>query len=114
MLLEILNIVFGLILLSGVIGVLPAVGKHLEKAGKWLGSFQTIFGVIAIIIALLNISITSLTFWSLLLGGFILSAGLFETFSGMKKFIKTISSIQIVFGIILLFVGVVGLIRVLA
>jgi len=48
-LLEILNIIGGLVLAVGIVGALPGVGKYLEKAGKWLGGFQGIIGVIAII-----------------------------------------------------------------
>ena len=109
MLIAIFNILTGLILLSGVIGVLPGIGQYLEKFGKWLATFQVVFGVIAIVIALLNISLLSLTFWSLLVGGIILGAGLFSAIPGMDKVIKVVSSLQIVAGIILLVVGILGL-----
>lgn len=109
MLLAIFNILTGLILLTGVIGVLPGVGKHLEKFGKWLGSFQAVFGIIAIILALLNISLLSLYFWSLLIGGIILAAGILEAIPGMAKVAKFLGPAQVVVGIILLIVGIIGL-----
>ena len=109
MLLAIFNILTGLILLTGVIGVLPGVGKHLEKFGKWLGSFQAVFGIIAIILALLNISLLSLYFWSLLIGGIILAAGILEAIPGMAKVAKFLGPAQVVVGIILLVVGIIGL-----
>ena len=109
MLLAIFNIITGLILLSGVIGVLPAVGKHLEKVGKWLGSFQAIFGLVAIVIALLNINLLGLYFWSLLIGGIILAAGVLEVIPGMAKVAKFLGPAQVVVGIVLLVVGVIGL-----
>ncbi|MCH8519860.1 MAG: hypothetical protein LAT82_03850 [Nanoarchaeota archaeon] len=109
MLLAIFNILTGLILLTGVIGVLPGVGKHLEKFGKWLGSFQAVFGIIAIVLALLNISLLSLYFWSLLIGGIILAAGILEAIPGMAKVAKFLGPAQVVVGIILLIVGIVGL-----
>lgn len=49
---EVINIIGGLILCMGVLEVVPAMGKHLEKLAKWLGSFQTIIGIIAIIIGI--------------------------------------------------------------
>jgi sulfite exporter TauE/SafE len=52
MIVEITNIVAGLILAMGILPNIPAVGKSLEKVAKWLGSFQTIIGIIAIIIGI--------------------------------------------------------------
>ena len=49
---DILNIIGGLILCMGILGAIPAVGKELEKLAKWLGSFQTLIGIIAIIIGI--------------------------------------------------------------
>ncbi len=108
-LIEIFNILTGLILLSGVIGVLPGIGKHLEKFAKWLGSAQTIFGIIAIILAVVYFNALSLTTWSLLIGGIILAAGILETIPGMTKVIKFLGPAQVVVGIILIFVGILGL-----
>jgi len=52
MIVEITNIVAGLILAMGILPNIPAVGKSLEKVAKLLGSFQTIIGIIAIIIGI--------------------------------------------------------------
>jgi len=49
---EITNIIAGLILAMGILPSIPAVGKSLEKVTKWLGRFQTIIGIIAIIIGI--------------------------------------------------------------
>ncbi len=49
---EIMNIIAGLILAMGILPSIPAVGKSLEKLAKWLGRFQTIIGIIAIIIGI--------------------------------------------------------------
>jgi len=49
---EALNIIGGLVLCAGVLEAVPAMGKHLEKLAKWLGSFQTIIGIIAIIVGI--------------------------------------------------------------
>ncbi|HNU35168.1 MAG TPA: hypothetical protein PKJ15_01095, partial [Methanomassiliicoccales archaeon] len=37
----------------GILNSIPALGKHLEKLAKWLGRFQTIIGIVAIIVAIL-------------------------------------------------------------
>ena len=52
MIVEIVNIIAGLILVTGILPSIPAVGKSLEKVAKWLGRFQTIIGIIAIIIGI--------------------------------------------------------------
>jgi len=49
---EVVNILAGLVLCAGILGAIPAMGKHLEKLAKWLGSFQTIIGIIAIILGI--------------------------------------------------------------
>lgn len=109
MLLAIFNIILGLVLLSGVIGILPGIGKHLEKVGKWLGSIQGILGIVAVVIALFNISLLSVYFWSLLIGGIILAAGILEVIPGMAKVAKFLGPAQVVVGIILLVLGIIGL-----
>ena len=48
----IVSIVAGLILAMGLLPNIPAIGKDLAKAVKVLGSFQTIIGVIAIVLGI--------------------------------------------------------------
>ena len=48
----VMNSVAGLILCIGILEVVPAMGKHLVKLAKWLGGFQTIIGIIAIIVGI--------------------------------------------------------------
>ena len=45
----------GLILAFGILPAIPALGKHLEKLAKWLGGFQTIIGLIVLIIGILGV-----------------------------------------------------------
>jgi len=45
-------IVSGLILALGLLPSIPAIGKDLARVVKWLGSFQTIIGVIAIVLGI--------------------------------------------------------------
>ena len=42
----------GMILLTGVFYVIPTFGKYLERVGKFLGGFQTIIGMIAIVVGI--------------------------------------------------------------
>jgi hypothetical protein len=49
---SIVAIIAGLILIAGLLPAIPALGKSLEKLAKWLGSFQTIIGIIAIIVGI--------------------------------------------------------------
>jgi hypothetical protein len=49
---EITNIVAGLILAMGILSSVPAVGQNLVQVAKWLGRFQTIIGVVAIVIGI--------------------------------------------------------------
>ena len=51
-LLSIIALLVGIILLTGLFPMIPAIGKQLEKFAKWLGSFQTIIGIIAIIVGI--------------------------------------------------------------
>jgi len=45
----------GLIMIVGILPLIPAVGKHLEKFAKWLGGFQTIIGLIVLIVGILGV-----------------------------------------------------------
>jgi len=47
-----MNIVAGLILAMGILTSIPAIGKDIAKVAKWLGGFQTIIGIIAIILGI--------------------------------------------------------------
>ena len=46
---EWLNVIAGLILCVGFLEAVPFMGKYLEKFAKWLGTFDTIIGIIIII-----------------------------------------------------------------
>jgi len=48
----IMNIVAWLIFCIVILEVIPAMGKYLVKLAKWLGSFSTIIGIIAIIVGI--------------------------------------------------------------
>ena len=96
-------IVCGLVLLTGVMYVIPALGKYLEKMGKFLGGFQTIIGVIAIIVALVE-DVTSLDGIMLLIVGIVLALGIMPMIPAigkhMEKAGKFFAAYQVPIGII--------------
>ena len=53
--LGILGIFAGLIMITGILPAIPAVGKNLEKFAKWLGGFQGIIGIIILIAGILGV-----------------------------------------------------------
>ena len=109
---EYVNIVGGLVLCTGIIGAMPAMGKYLERLGKWLGGFQTIIGIIAIILGIL--------WWSIPQGliaivvGLILAMGILEAIPAMgkhlEKLAKWLGGFQTIIGLIVLIVGILGVI----
>ena len=71
MIVEVMNIIAGLVLAAGIMTSIPAVGKDIARLAKWLGRFQTIIGIIAIIVAVV--------YFSLLQGTVAIIAGLIQS-----------------------------------
>jgi hypothetical protein len=110
MIVEITNIVAGLILAMGILPNIPAVGKSLEKVAKWLGGFQTIIGVIAIIVGILYFGLQGIV---AIVAGLILAMGLLPNIpaigKNLAKVVKWLGSFQTVIGIIAIVLGIWGL-----
>jgi len=108
MIVGIMLIVCALVLLAGSMYLVPAFGKQLEKLAKFLGGFQAIIGVIAIIVAALNIN--SLAGVVLLIVGLILAASVMSALPAVGKYIakltKALGAFQVVIGIVALVVGI--------
>ena len=108
---ELVNILGGLVLCVGILGALPVMGKHLKKLAKWLGGFQTIIGLIAIILAVL--------WWSdlqsivAIIVGLILIVGILPAIPALgkhlEKLAKWLGSFQTFIGIIAIIFGIWGL-----
>ena len=109
-----MNIIAGLILCIGILEAIPAMGKYLMKLSKWLGGFQTIIGIIAIIVAIY--------FWNestliqcvvAIIAGLILIVGILPAIpalgKSLEKLAKWLGSFQTIIGIIALVVGIWGL-----
>ena len=112
--LEYINIIGGLILCIGILGAIPAMGKHLERLAKWLGSFQTLIGIIAWILVALYFSESE--FMQVVMAfivGLILIAGILPAIPAMgkqlEKLAKWLGSFQTLIGIIAIIVGIWGL-----
>ena len=112
MILEIINIVAGLILAMGILPSIPAVGKSLEKVAKWLGRFQTIIGVIAIILGILYFG-DLLQSIVAIVAGLILAMGILTSIPAigkdLAKVAKWLGGFQTIIGIIAIIIGIWGL-----
>ncbi len=101
-------IVGALVLLAGSLYLVPALGKSLERLAKFLGGFQTIIGIIAIIVAILTFG--SLASIVLLLVGLILAASVMSALPAIgtyiAKFTKALGAFQTIIGIVALVVGI--------
>ncbi len=108
---EIVNIVAGLVLAMGILPSIPAVGKSLVKVAKWLGRFQTIIGVIAIIVGILYLF--SLQAIVAIIAGLILAMGILTSIpaigGSLVKVAKWLGGFQTIIGVIALIIGILGL-----
>jgi len=111
MLVEITNIAAGLVLSMGILSSIPAVGKNLEQVAKWLGRFQTIIGIIAIVIGILNLGLQGIV---AIAAGLILAMGILPSIPAVGKNLvqvaKWLGRFQTIIGIIAIVIGIWGLI----
>jgi hypothetical protein len=107
---EIMNIVAGLVLAMGILPSVPAVGKSLVAVAKWLGRFQTIIGIIAIIV---GIWFFGLQGTMAIIAGLILAAGILTSLPAIGKSIEKVAKwlgrFQTIIGVIALLLGILGL-----
>jgi len=110
--LEITNIIAGLLLASGLVNPLPFIGKHLNKITTTLGSFQVIIGGIALFLGMFNLG-NHQGVWAFI-AGLVLVAGLLPLIpaigKSLSKITKTIGAFQAILGIVVIVVGVFGLV----
>ncbi len=109
---ELTNIVAGLILAMGILPSIPAIGDSLEKVAKWLGRFQTIIGVIAIILGVLYFG-DLLQSIVAIVAGLILAVGLLTSIpaigNDIAKVAKWLGGFQTIIGVIAIILGIWGL-----
>jgi hypothetical protein len=118
MLVEVTDIVAGLILAVGILPYIPGVGKSLEKVAKWLGGFQAIAGVIAIIIGIWRLDVR---LWGIMglpgivaiIAGLVLAVGILPYIpavgKSLEKAAKWLGGFQTIIGIVAIIVGIGGL-----
>jgi len=109
---EYLNILAGLILCVGFLEAVPKMGPSLAKFAKWLGGFDTIIGIILIIVVIWQ------GYWDSLLGiiaifaGLIMITGILPMIpaigKNLEKFAKWLGSFQGIIGLIVLIAGILG------
>jgi len=103
---EIMLLLGGLVLLTGALYMIPVLGKYIEKLAKWLGGFQTVIGVISVIVAIWVFIDTGVDLDSvfLLIVGFILAVSIMSALPMFGKYIaklvKALGAFQVVIGII--------------
>jgi uncharacterized membrane protein (DUF2068 family) len=115
MIVEIMNLVAGLVLAMGILPSIPAVGSSLEKVAKWLGRFQTIIGVVAIVVGILFFSLIQGTV--AIAAGLILAMGILSSIPALGKYLvrlaKWLGGFQTIIGVIAIIVGILGLVGLL-
>lgn len=88
------------------------MGKYLEKLAKWLGGFQGLIGVIAVIVAIWDMIDVEVDLGNviLLIVGLMLAASIMSALPAVGKYIakltKALGAFQTVLGIIALVVGI--------
>lgn len=115
--LEYLTILGSLILCIGVLDAIPAMGKSLEKFAKWIGAFQTLIGLIIIILVIIDPGLGNLLSIIALLIGIILLTGILPMIPAigkqLEKFAKWLGSFQTIIGIIGLILGILYLLEIM-
>jgi hypothetical protein len=114
----IMDIIAGLILLTGVIPLIPVVGKDIGKVTKWMAVHQVPIGIVAVIVG--GLGLLDLTSGGIIaslvaiVAGIVLAIRVFGALplvgEDLKKVVRAISSVQVTFGIIVLVVGILALI----
>jgi cytochrome c biogenesis protein CcdA len=112
LLIEITNIIAGLVLAAGIMHSIPGIGKDVTKLAKWLGRFQTIIGVIAIILGIWYIGhfVQGIV---AIVAGLVLAMGILPSIPAVGKDIaklaKWLGRFQTIIGVIAIIVGIWGL-----
>lgn len=100
---EIMLLICGLVMLSSVLYLIPAIGKSLEKLAKWLGSFQTIIGIVAIVVAIWQ-GVLDLNGIVLLVIGIIMAISVVSAIPALGKYltkmVKYLGGVHVLIGII--------------
>ena len=106
---DVMLVISGLVLLSGSLYLIPAMGKYLEKLAKWLSAFQAIIGIIAIIVGIFE-DADLLGRVTLIVAGLIMAVSVVTLIPAIgkyiAKFVKFLGAFQTIIGIIALVLGI--------
>jgi len=96
-------LITGLVLVTGILYLIPAFGKSLTKLAKWLGSFQAIIGIVAVVVAIWR-GLGNLDDLVLLLVGIMLAISILSAIPTFGKYlvkmVKALGGVQVIIGII--------------
>ena len=110
MIIELTNIIAGLILAMGLLPSITAIGKSLEKVAKWLGRFQAIIGIIAIIVGILYFGLQGIVS---IIAGLILAMGILTSIpaigGSLEKVAKWLGRFQTIIVIVAIIIGILGI-----
>jgi hypothetical protein len=108
----IVAILAGLVLMSGVLRNIPVIGLPLERFAGWLGRFDVVIGVVAIVLGVLEL--LSLEGILLILAGLVLAASALRSIPFIGPSLGRLSNALYVYraiiGVIILLVGLLDLV----
>jgi len=111
---EIIAILAGLVLLTGMMSAVPAIGKYLDKFATMLLPLKTVIGAIALLLGIWY-AISNLTLLNvmLILAGLLLVAEFLNTIPAIGKFLAKAAAFlapgQAIIGIITIIVAILAL-----
>ncbi len=110
MVIEIVNIIAGLILATSILPNIPIVGRDLTRLAKVLGEFQTIIGIVAVILGILHWGLQGIV---AVIAGLVLVLGILPSVplvgEDLAKLAKWLRGFQTLIGVVAIVLGVMGL-----
>lgn len=111
MLNSIIAVFAGLVLLSGSLRSIPAIGPGLEKFARWLSLFDVAIGIIAIIVGILEL--LSLEGILMIMAGLVLAISALQPIPSIGESLgragRALMPFRLLIGIIILLVGLLDI-----
>jgi len=110
MVIEIVNIIAGLILATSILPSIPILGKDLTKLARLLGEFQTIIGIAAIVLGVLYLGLQGMV---AIVAGLVLALGILPSIplvgKDLARLAKWLRRFQTLIGVVAIMIGIRGL-----